>query len=122
MNSIPGIGFKITLIRWGVAFVLLASLFSGYTSNTSAQVKHKTQTEWVSKRKIEPGQNILNSPSINETSKYSWIQSLILSHLSHKTLTKVLYKANLQARLRIHSSFFCRSKPPQVSYEDYHSI
>ncbi len=122
MNSIRGIGFKITLIRWGVAFVLLASLFSGYTSNTSAQVKHKTQTEWVSKRKIEPGQNILSSPSINVTSHYSWIQPLILSHLSRKTLTKVLYKAISKESLTILSSFFYRSKLPQVSYEDYPSI
>lgn len=122
MNRIQGVRFKITLLRWGVAFVMLASLLSGYTSTTSAQVKHKTQTEWVSKRKIEPGQNLLSSNSTKTTPNYNWIQPLIFSHLSHKTLTKVLYKASLKTRLTIfHSSFFYRFKLPPASYEDHHS-
>jgi hypothetical protein len=122
MNSIPGIRFKITLLRWGVAFVMLTSLLSGYTSTTSAHVNHKIQTEWVSKRKIDPGQNHQRSNLNKTSSRYSWVQPPIFSHLSHKTLTEVLYKANLKARLTIsHSSFFYRSKLPQVSYEDYRS-
>lgn len=108
VNRIQDIGFKVTLTRWGVALVVLASLFSGYTSNTSTQVKHKTQTEWVAS-----GRNFLaRTLSVTLNKNSFWAHSQISFILFQNRLTQTAFIANLNQQ----KSF---SQPPRFIQANY---